>query len=89
MGASPVCLGTNFENAPTPGDRLNEPLPNVEVVVGGAGCAAGVGEPNILAIPSPAFCCGSFVPSPSDIPENDKSWPESDVIDSVDSAGWI
>jgi hypothetical protein len=68
---------------------LNEPLPNEEVVAGGADCAAGVGAPNILVIPSPAFCCVSLIPSPSDIPVNDNSWLESVDIDSVDSAGWI
>jgi hypothetical protein len=68
---------------------LNEPLPNAGVVAGGADCAAGAGEPNIPVIPSPAFCCVSSSPSPSDIPENDNSWLESVDIDSVDSAGWI
>lgn len=89
MGASPVCLGTNFENAPTPGERLNEPLPNAEVVAGAADCVTGAGGPNIPVVPDPAFGCVSFAPWPSDIPENDNSWPESVDIDSVDSDGWI
>jgi hypothetical protein len=62
LGASPVCLGTNFENAPTPGERLNEPLPNAEVVAGVADCVTGTGDPNIPAIPDPTFGCVSFVP---------------------------
>jgi hypothetical protein len=89
LGASPVCVGTNFENAPTPGERLNDPLPNVEVVAGAVDCVTGAGDPNILVIPNPAFGCVSFVPSPSDMPKNDNSWPESVDIDSVDSDGWI
>jgi len=89
LGISPVRLGTNFENAPTPGERLNEPLPNAEVVAGAADCVTGAGDPNIPVIPDPAFGCVSFVPWPSDIPENDNSWPESVDIDSVDSDGWI
>jgi hypothetical protein len=88
LGASSVGLDANFANAPTPGER-NELLPNAEVVAEGAGCVAGVGEPNILVIPTPAFGCVSPVPSPSDIPENENSWLESVDIDSVDSAGWI
>jgi len=66
---------------------MNEPPPNAEVVAGAAGCVAGAGEPNILVIPDPAFGRASIVLSPSDIPENDKSWPESVDIDSVDSLG--
>lgn len=82
-------MGANFANAPTPGER-NELPPNVEMAAWeGAGCVAGVGTPNIPVVPSPAFCCVSSVPSPSDITENDKSWLESVDIDSVDSAGWI
>jgi hypothetical protein len=68
---------------------LNEPLPNAEVAAGAAGCTTGAGDPNIPVIPDPAFGCESFVPSPSDMPENDNSWPESVDIDSVDSDGWI
>lgn len=68
---------------------MNELLPNAEVVAGGADCVTGAGDPNIPAIPDPPFGCVSFVPSPSDIPENDNSWPESVDIDSVDSDGWI
>jgi hypothetical protein len=68
---------------------LNEPLPNVEVVAGVADCVTGAGDPKIPVTPDPAFGSVSFVPSPSDIPENDKSWPESVDIDSVDSDGWI
>jgi hypothetical protein len=68
---------------------LKEPPPNAEVVAGAAGCVAGAGDPNIPVIPDPAFACVSFVPSLSDIPENDNSWSESIDIDSVDSDGWI
>jgi len=72
---------------------LKEPLPNAEVVAGAADCVTGAGDPNIPVTPDPdpdpAFACVSFVPSLSDIPENDNSWSESIDIDSVDSDGWI
>ena len=60
-------FGVNFENAPTPGESANEPLPKVEVVAGvGAGCEAGVGVPNIPVVPEPAFAC-----TPSGLPLRD------------------
>jgi hypothetical protein len=81
-------LVANLANAPTPGEMLNGPLPNVEVVAEEAvGCAAGAGAPNMPVVPNPAFCCASFVPSPRDIAENVKSWLVSVDMDSVDSAG--
>jgi hypothetical protein len=82
-------LDANFANAPTPGERLNEPpAPNAEAVVEDvSGCVTGVGAPNIPVVPTPPFCSASFVPSPRDIVENDKSWLVSVDIDSVDSVG--
>lgn len=71
---SSASFGVNFENAPTPGERANEPLPNVEVVGGGgADCEGGVGAPNIPVVPGPAFACASFGLPPRDIAPKDNS----------------
>jgi len=86
LEVSLVSLGTNFVTATTPGE-MNELLPKAEVVAGVVDCVAGAGDPNIPVIPDPAFGCVSFVPPPSDMPENDNSWPESVDIHSVDSDG--
>ena len=50
--------GTNSENALTPGERLNELLPNTEVVAGATDCLTGAGDPNIIPVhPDRAFSC--------------------------------
>ena len=67
-------FAANFENAPRPGERANEPLPNVELVAcEGADCDGAVGAPNILVVPGPVFACILSVLSPRDIAPNDNS----------------
>lgn len=39
-----ILFETNLEDAPAPGERLNELLPNTKVVAGATYCGTGVGD---------------------------------------------